>query len=51
MVGLTSCGFSLFLTLLVFLVRSTYSPLVERGEEGELDGAAALRYDLRPDFL
>ena len=51
LVGLTSCGFNLFLALLVLLVRSMYGPLVERGGEGGVDVATALRYNLRPDFL
>ena len=51
LVGLTSCSFNFFLALLLLLVRSTYAPLVERGGEGNLDSDAALRYDLRHDFL
>ena len=37
--------------LLLLLSRASYGPRVERVGEGELDGAAARRYDLRFVFL
>ena len=36
---------------MILLVGDTYGPLVDLDGEGELEGAAALRYDLRAGFL
>ena len=52
LVGLTLCGARFFAALLVLLlVGDTYGPLVDCDGDGESEGAAALRYDLRAGFL
>ena len=52
LVGLTSCGARFVAALLVLLlVGDTYGPLVDRDGDGDSEGAAALRYDLRAGFL